>query len=414
MIIERSDRNPILNPNLKQSWEAQNTFNGCPIEKGKLTYLTYRAMSLSHYGASTGMKMSISSIGIAKSEDGIHFEDRKKFIVPEEEWEKYGCEDPRITKIGNKYYTFYTALSTFPFSAEGIKVGVGISKDLESIEEKHLVTPFNSKGMTLFPEKINGKFWSVLTVNTDLPPSRICLASFEKEEDIWNQKKWENWYKDFEKNSLKLERSNQHHVEIGAPPIKTKAGWLLLYSYTQNYFSENKIFGVEAVLLDLKNPMKIIGRTRAPMLYPEEHYEKFGYVPNVVFPSGALLKENWIHLYYGAADTTCCLAYIELNSLLDYILNRRDIKFKRGKINPIIIPSKKNPWESKAVFNPASIYLDGKVHIVYRAMSKDNTSVFGYAQTKNGEKISLKLNDPIYVPREDFEKKKKSRGKLRL
>jgi len=205
MIIERSDKNPILKPNMKQSWEAKMVFNGCPIKKGPDIFLVYRAMSLPHYHSLSDMKMSISGIGIAKSEDGINFSNRKKFISPEEGWEKFGCEDPRITKIGNKYYTFYTALSTFPFTAEGIKTGVAISKDLKSINEKHLVTPFNSKGMALFPEKINGKFWSILTVNTDKPPAKICLASFDKEKDIWSGEKWEKWYKELDKHSLPLQ-----------------------------------------------------------------------------------------------------------------------------------------------------------------------------------------------------------------
>jgi len=410
MIIQRSDRNPILKPNRKQSWEAETVFNGCPIKKGKKTHLVYRAMSLPHYHSSTGMEISVSDIGIAESDEGINFTNRRRFIVPEHEWEKFGCEDPRITKLGNKYYIFYTALSTFPFTPEGIKVGVAISKDLDSIQEKHLVTPFNAKGMALFPEKIGGKFWSVLTVNTDRPPSKICLANFNKEKEMWSEKKWNQWYKNVEKYSLPLQRREEDHIEVGAPPIKTKAGWLLIYSYIQNYFSNNRLLGIEAVLLDLKNPMKVIAKTKAPILFPEEYYEKVGYVPDVIFPSGAIIEENWIHLYYGATDTTCCLAYIEINSLLDYMLNRRAVKFVRPKKNPIIVPNKKNSWESKATFNPAAIYLDGKVHIIYRAMSEDNTSVFGYAQSKDGIKIDYKSGKPIYIPREPFEQKKQPGG----
>lgn len=407
MIIERSDKNPILKPDKSNSWEAEAVFNGCPITKGKKVFLLYRALSLPHYHISAQGKMMISDIGIAESKDGIQFTNRNRFIIPEEPWERFGCEDPRVTKLNGKYYIFYTALSTYPFRAEGIKIGFAISKNLETVEEKHLVTPFNAKGMALFPEKINGKMWAALTVNTDKPPAHICLASFDKEEDLWSEKRWQKWYENFEKHSLNLQRRPQDHIELGAPPIKTKYGWLLIYSYIRNYFAGERLFGIEAVLLDIHNPLKIIARTETPILTPDEYYEQIGLVPNVVFPSGALVKNDWVHLYYGAADTTCCLAFIELPSLLEQMLEKekRTVKLNRAKENPIIIPNEKHSWESKATFNPAAIYLDGKVHLVYRAMSEDNTSVFGYAASRDGIHIDERLSEPIYIPLEPFEQK---------
>lgn len=406
MLIERSDENPILEPKSSHSWEAMGVFNGCPIKKGNTTYLVYRALSLPHYSSVAKLELAVSNIGIAESKDGIHFHNRFCLINPEENWERFGCEDPRVTKLDNKYYIFYTALSAYPFRADGIKVGVAITKDLKKIEEKHLVTPFNAKGMALFPEKIKGKMWAVLTVNTDQPPAKICIASFNKKEDIWSEAYWQKWYKSLDKNSLDLQRNSQDQIEVGAPPIKTKHGWILLYSHITNYFSGKPIFGIEAVLLDLKNPNKIIGRTKMPILTPEEYYEKIGMIPNVVFPSGALMEKNIIRLYYGATDMTCCLAYIDEKNLYSKICNcKPQIKLARAKENPIISPIKDHPWESKATFNPAAIYLNGKVHLVYRAMSEDNTSVFGYATSKDGIHINYRSPDPIYTPRESFEQK---------
>lgn len=411
MIIKRFEKNPILKPNKNQSWEAEAVFNGCPIQKGNKIFLLYRAVSLPHYHATAKTKLMVSDIGIAESKDGVNFYNRKRFIAPEYEWEKIGCEDPRVTKLNNKYYIFYTALSSWPPRAENIKVGMAISKDLEKIEEKHLVTPFNAKAMALFPEKINGKMWAVLTVNTDRPPAKICLASFDKEEELWSETYWQKWYKNFSaeggKYSLPLQRRPQDHIEVGAPPIKTKYGWLLIYSYIRNYFAGERLFGIEAVLLDAHNPLKIIARTETPILTPDEYYEQIGLVPNIIFPSGALVKKDWIHLYYGAADTTCCLAFIELPSLLEQMLEKekRTIKLNRAKENPVIVPNKEHPWESKATFNPAAIYLDGKVRLVYRAQSLDNTSVLGYAVSHDGIHIDERLPEPIYIPREPFEQK---------
>lgn len=406
MIIKRCEDNPVLKPNRKRFWEAQAVFNGCPVKKGSKTYLLYRAMSLPYYHTPADKTMMISSIGIAESDNGIDFNNRRRFIIPEKKWEIFGCEDPRVTKINNKYYTFYTALSKYPFTAEGIKVGVAISKDLKKVDTKHLVTPFNAKGMSLFPEKINNKLYAVLTVNTDKPPSKICIASFDKEEDLWNESRWMEWYEEFEEHSLNLQRSSEDHIEAGAPPVKTKHGWLLLYSYIRNYHTKNPFFGVEAVLLDLKDPSKIIARITRPILTPEEYYEKIGMVPNIVFPSGSITDKNWIHLYYGAADTTCCRVNIEKNSLLNYMLHKRaKLSFERFKNNPIIEPIKEHDWESKATFNPAAIKLNNEVHILYRAMSEDNTSVLGYAKSEKGFNIDYRSSEPVYTPRKSFEEK---------
>lgn len=408
MLIERSDRNPILKPKRIHSWEAEAVFNGCPIKKGNKIYLLYRALSLPHYHTAAETKLMVSDIGIAESKDGIDFHNRKRFITPEESWERFGCEDPRVTKLDGKYYIFYTALSTFPFRAEGIRVGVAITKDLKTVQEKHLVTPFNAKGMALFPERIQGKIWAILTVHTDKPPAKICLATFNKEEDIWKEAYWQKWHKNFEKYSLLLQRRPEDHIEVGAPPIKTKDGWLLIYSYIQNYFSPQRLFSIEAVLLDLKNPFKIVARTEAPLLTPEEYYERIGLVPNIIFPSGAILEKNLIYLYYGAADTTCCLAFIDLPVLLEKLLKiriGRIVELIRAKENPIIIPISEHSWESKATFNPAAVYLEDKVHLVYRAMSEDNTSVLGYATSQDGVHFDYRSSKPAYVPRESFEQK---------
>ena len=411
MLIKRSEKNPILKPKTTHSWETEGVFNGCPIQKGNNIYLLYRAVSSPHFHAIADTKLTISNIGIAESIDGTSFHDRKCLIAPEEPFERFGCEDPRVTKFGDKYYIFYTALSKYPFGADGIKVAVAISKDLKTIQEKHPVTPFNAKGMALFPEKIRGKMWAVLTANTDQPPAKIALASFSQESDIWSEKYWQAWYKNLNSHALDLQRKPQDQVEVGAPPIKTKHGWLLLYSYINNYFSPKPIFGIEAVLLDLKNPAKIIGRTKAPLLTPEEYYEKIGVIPNVVFPSGALAKKNLLYLYYGGADTVCCLAFIETDLLLKKLLKtEKPVKFLRVKQNPIIRPIQENSFESKATFNPAAIYLNKKVHILYRAMSEDNTSVMGYATSSDGIKIDYRSKKPVYIPREGFEQKIESGG----
>jgi len=84
---------------------------------------------------------------------------------------------------------------------------------------------------------------------------------------------------------------------------------------------------------------------------------------------------------------------------------RQVAELKRAKENPIILPAKEHSWEEKLTFNPAAIYLGDKIHILYRAMSDDNTSTIGYAQSKDGIHIDYRSSEPVYIPREPFEQK---------
>ncbi|MBU0999449.1 hypothetical protein KKG24_04095 [Patescibacteria group bacterium] len=412
-VVKRSHHNPIIVPDKDHYWEDLATFNMSVVKKGKTYYGVYRAI-----GSEDKLRIpeQLSVIGIGKSKDGRHFEERVPFIVPEEEWEKYGCEDPRITFFEGNYYIFYTALSKYPFEASGIKVAMAISKDLKRIDERHLITPFNAKAMTLFSERVNGKVTVMVTVNTDMPPAKIAIAQVDEIKDLLNQEFWEEWYKNIDKYSIDLKRSPQDHTEVGATPIKTSHGWLFLYSHIQNYFpgGENlgRIFGIEIALLDFKNPLKVIGCTHGPVLVPREAYELSGHISNVVFPSGVILEKETLSIYYGAADTTVCLAHVNITDLIGTIHSKTNSKwhFLRSTKNPIIIPNKNHLWESKATFNPAALLINDTTHILYRALSEDNTSSLGYASTKDGISVDERSEDPAYVPRENFELKKITGG----
>ena len=408
-VVKRTQENPILVPTRDRHWEASATFNMSVVKKGKTLFGLYRAISSKD---ALRTPDQISTIGIAKSKDGLHFEERRQFIVPEEEWEKFGCEDPRVTFFEDRYYVFYTALSIYPFAPEGIRVAVAVSDDLKKIEERHRVTTFNSKAMTLFPERINGKVTVLFSAHTDGASAKMVMAQADDISELWSSKFWDIWYSKINEHEIeKLRRDNHDHVEVGATPIKTKYGWLLIYSHIQNFFpggDGGPLFGIEALLLDLDDPRKVIGRTRGPMLVPEEPYEISGHVSNIVFPSGALLDHDILTIYYGASDTTICSAKVRLDDLVSSIYNGTEHRwhFKRAGNNPIITPDQNHEWESKATFNPGAVDLGGKVHILYRALSNDNTSTIGLALSVDGVSITERLAEPIYIPREDFETKK--------
>ena len=413
ILTTRYKNNPILSPNEQNSWEKDAVFNGSVLKDNDKFHLVYRAIGLSNIGETR------STIGYAESNDGINFSNRRQLITPEKEWEKFGCEDPRLTKIDDLFFIFYTAISTNPPSPDGIKVSLALTHDLNKIEEKHLITPFNAKAMSLFPEKINGKYVGILTINTDRPPAKIGIITFDNLEQIWDQSYWHTWYENQSQYILPLKRDEFDQIEIGAAPIKTEKGWLIIYSYIKNYLSSNKLFTAEAALLDINNPLIVTSAIHEPLLAPLEYYEKFGNIPNVIFPSGTLVLDNLLYFYYGATDTTLCLATIPVNDLLNAVVenNEADIPPTLNSIdlirfdgNPIMTPDSSHRFEEKAAFNPTAIALDGIIYIIYRSMDNKDTSTMGYALTKDGYHLIKRASFPIYTPREDFEKPTRNGG----
>lgn len=404
--------NPILKPDPANSWEKDAAFNPCIAKDEAGYHLVYRAIGEATIDNKT---LSLSTIGYAQSQNGVIFQNHKQLIKPETDWDKYGCEDPRITKFEDKFYIFYTAISAFPPSADNIKIGVALTTDFQNFE-RHPVTHFNSKAMAIFPERINGKIAALLTVNTDRPPSKIALALFDDESQIWSRVYWDKWLDSLDQNILSLQRTLEDHIEVGAPPVKTDSGWLFIHSYIHNYLGPGKrVFGVEAVLLDLNNPLKILGRTQEPLIVPEKDYELHGNVPDIVFPSGAILCNCDLSIYYGAADTSGCLVKFDTEELIMSILPQKKaiflvgqqkiVKLARYEGNPIILPEPKHDWESQSAFNAGALYENGIIHILYRALSQDNVSVLGYASSEDGFRLRDRFDVPVYLARESFEQR---------
>ena len=407
---KRSKENPLFYPTKDNAWEAEAAFNGSIVKRNGTYHMFYRALSVEHLFLDKRLK--VSSIGSAESGDGIHFRKRTQFIAPGETFDKYGCEDPRVTEFEGKYYIFYTAISNWPPNKDSIKVAVAVSSDLEHIEERHLVTPFNAKAMSLFPQRINGKIAVVFTAHTDSPPAKICIALLDNIEQLWDEAFWASWHESIDEHVITIFKTDDDHLEVGAAPVRTDDGWVLVFSYIENYFKgDSRIFRIDAALLDLNDPHKLIGQTLDPLLIPEEQYEIYGMVPNVIFPSGAILEEGQFHIYYSSCDTSICRASITLNELLEELKANPTVNPHRKKAemmarfegNPIISPIKEHAWESKYTFNVGAIYTGDRVHILYRAMGDDDTSVLGYASSKDGLHIDERFDKPVYEPRDGFE-----------
>lgn len=418
--LERSPDNPILVPNPSNAWEHDGAFNGCVAYHDGTYHMVYRALSLEK--RQNGVNMRVSTVGYATSTDGVHFGDHRLLFEPTEDWEVYGCEDPRITFFEGKFYIFYTALSVFPFAAYGIKTAVAVTTDFKTFE-KHPVSTFNAKAMALFPERVNGKIAALITINTDMPPAKIALATFNRPEDMWDPYYWQEWYDNVNSHSLHLLRDLRDQIELGSPPVKTPHGWLVIISYITNYLSNEKDFGIEALLLDEHDPRTILLRSDHSLLDPEKDYELQGDVPNIVFPSGLVLKDEDVYVYYGAADTRVALATCKLEDLYNDLKpvtntphvalqnnSNTNMQLLRYSGNPIISPALEVDWQAFATFNPAAVYANNIVHIVFRAQSLNGTSVMGYGSSMDGFFVDDLLDEPIYYPREAFEKKKNETG----
>ena len=110
-------------------------------------------------------------------------------------------------------------------------------------------------------------------------------------------------------------RFESRNIGGGCPPIETKEGWLLIYHGVEDAL-QGRTYHAGAALLDLDNPTKVIGRLKQPLFSPVEPWEKQGDVNNVVFPTGTILREGRLFIYYGAADKLIAAKSLEMEELL--------------------------------------------------------------------------------------------------
>ncbi|MGD0328288.1 MAG: hypothetical protein ABSB00_01080 [Minisyncoccia bacterium] len=408
-VIRREPSNPILAPQRERPWESVATYNPSAVRTPEGVRLFYRA--LGNPNVLQTPTAELSSIGTAFAEDGVHFHSRQQVIIPEESWDVFGCEDPRVTFFEGKWYCFYTALGGYPFGPDNIKVALAIGDTPDHFTERHLITPFNAKAATLFPERIDGDIVLLLTTHTDwtqeYPRPTIALAHARRIEDFFDTDYWHRWHDHLADHAIhELRRDDGDHVEVGASPLLTEDGWLLIYSYIQNYYDEQKrIFSIEAALLNRDNPQKLISRTES-FLVPQEFYEEYGLVPHIVFPTSVTVtNDTCLEIWYGAADTVCAKANVKLPDLLRALDPERPARtFTRAANNPILAPRGEG-FENREVINAAAVELNGLIYLLYRAMDAASTSTIGLATSKDGLTIDERLPEPIYIPRQEFEKK---------
>jgi len=247
-----------------------------------------------------------STLWLARSKDGVEFEFAKKPALspsnkePYKTYEKRGLEDPRITKMADTYYIVYTAYSHY-----SPRLCLARTEDFENFERIALISEPVNKNAVVFPEKFNGRY-----VRFDRPMATGIATWISYSYDLIH---WGDSEIVFETRPGFWDADR---VGPGAPPILTEKGWLLIYHGVKRT-SAGPIYRLGVALFDLKNPAKLIGRSKEPILSPSEYYERVGDVPNVVFTTGAILEKNKeVKIYYGASDTCICLATAHIDDLI--------------------------------------------------------------------------------------------------
>lgn len=265
-----------------------------------------------------------TNIGIAFSDDGINWDIKDKPIIDGSFIDSHRVGrvyDPRLTVIEGKVVMCF-AVDTF----HGVRGGVAVTEDFENWEVKSVSAPEN-RNMVLFPEKINGKY---VRLERPFPMYGRGREKYESTRfDIWLSTSPDLVFWGETDLLMGMEHVDFANDKLGpaAPPIKTDKGWLTTFHSVDIDDSRGK-FGWEKswkkrycggiMLLDLKNPRKVIGLSQIPLLAPEAPYElKGGFRDQVIFPGGMILEDSGeVKIYYGAGDAVECLATADVNDLL--------------------------------------------------------------------------------------------------
>lgn len=311
---------PILERNPANAWEAGTVFNPSVLRDNETG--SYQMF----YRATNGRRFWLpgeytSSIGYAESADGINFDRRPEPLVrADQPWEiDLGCEDPRVTKFDNEYFIFYTAVQG-PFDNKRDRMALATTTDLQTVEKHGIIGPdATAKAGTLFPEKIGDKYAMLYTLFSDTPQSSIMLAEFPTLEDVKRPPDgfMEENACNYDDHVVFPSAPNAHRgPEVGAPPVWTKDGWLLVY--TGINLGDHDKWTIDAALLAHDNPRHIIAHTTSSLLSPATEKETRGNVKNVVFPTAAIVDESKDELavYYGSGDEIVSMAKGKLSRVM--------------------------------------------------------------------------------------------------
>lgn len=333
--LKRHINNPIIKPSY-YPWESKATFNPTAFEYNGKVHIIYRAIG----------DNDASVLGYASSYDGLNIEERPthaiyqrfgetSFTGPSIEYISGGgwsggTEDPRVTLIGERVYLLYTAFDGWGSVRIGL-TSISLSdfkKKKWNWEKPVLISPPGviNKNWVLFPEKIKGKFAILHGITPNIMIEYIddmrdlnghtFIHSTYSASAPWGGNSWDNMVRG-----------------VGPAPIKTSLGWLVLYHSMDRNDPDRYKLG--ALILDSKDPSKILYHSKHPILEPDAHYENNGHKWGVVYSCGAVVKKGTLFVYYGGADKFTCVATIELEDLLDSLKKDKKVKLINNNLKNI-------------------------------------------------------------------------------
>lgn len=248
---------------------------------------------------------SISHLRVARSTDGIHFEvEPAPALAPATELESFGIEDPRITLLDGTYWINYSAVS-----GHGIATALASTRDFRTFERHGVVFPPPNRDVTIFPERMAGRYAALHRPMPEAPGEPAIWIAWSSDLLAWGAHA--------PVAGARPDRWDDLKVGGGAVPFRVRSGaqdaWLSIYHGVGRSPLE---YSLGALLLDARDPGRVLARSRDPILKPEAGYEREGFFGGVVFSCGALVEGDSVRVYYGAADGVTAAADLSLREIL--------------------------------------------------------------------------------------------------
>jgi len=222
-------------------------------------------------------------------------------IFPISENESRGIEDVRLVMFtdddGTAHYfgtyTAYDGRSIMPQLLEITPEPGGVLVHIHTMSGQEA----QNKGMALFPRRVGGRYAMIGRLDNE-----NLFLMYSDNIRVWDTAE-----------ILQRPRFAWEIVQIGncGSPLETEAGWLLL----THGVGPMRQYCIGATLLDRDDPSRVIGQTREPLLVPAED-ERSGYVPNVVYSCGGMIREDTLIIPYAMNDMYSGFAAVPLPDLL--------------------------------------------------------------------------------------------------
>ena len=248
---------------------------------------------------------SLSHLRVARSTDGIHFEvEERPALSPATPYEAFGVEDPRITLIDGVYWINYTAVSQ-----HGIATALASTSDFKTFRRHGIVFPPNNRDVTIFPDRLEGRYVALHRPMPEGIGDPAMWAASSSDLLSWGGHRFVA--------SARPGHWDDAKIGGGAVPFTVRAdgqtAWLAIYhGVTRSPLT----YSLGALLLDMRDPARVIARSREPILTPEAAYEREGFFGGVVFTCGLLADGDLVRIYYGAADGVTAVADLSLDEIL--------------------------------------------------------------------------------------------------